>query len=180
MNEQILIENAKKGDKSALEELYKCSFNSLYKFVRYKVDTVEQAEDITAEAFVRAFENLVKFKGNSSFKTYVYTIAKNLVYKQYSEKQLVAFTNNEDIHSDLEYSKDLETEDQSDGEEKNNQDTIEVFQILKQLKNQEREILELRFLSNFSVKETAQTLKLSESNVKVTMHRALQKLKSLI
>lgn len=183
-DEKLLIQKAREGDASAMKALYDSCFKSLFKFVKYKVDRDELAEDITAEAFTRAFENIKKFKGKSSFKTYVYTIAKNLVYGQYKEQSQKVSLDEERQGDQLQNSN---YELQDDGMEnsegvvrKESEVSQEVKEILSGLNTKERGVIELRYLSEFSVRETAESLGMSQSNVKVITHRALNKLKKVV
>lgn len=184
MKEVELVQRAKQGDVSAMQQLYEGNFKSLWKFVKFRVDKDEITEDIVAEAFTRAFESIARFKHKSSFKTYVYTIAKNLViefYKQRDKKtvyrdEISRFEDNESQYRVL----NQPIENLSSKEECSNEHTKEVKEILSKLKEKERLVLELRYLSNFSVKQTAEVLKISESNVKVITHRAIKNCKLLI
>src|SRR5688572_22303841 len=88
MFDKDLIKKAKQKDKKALEKLYRQNFASLYKYIRFKVSTDEIAEDICAEAFTRAFENIDKFKETSSFKTWIYSIAKNIMFDWVKNKNV--------------------------------------------------------------------------------------------
>lgn len=65
--EKRIIKKAQDGDTGALESLFKEHFKSLFVFVMHKVDTKEDAEDITSEAFRKAFEKISTFKFKSSF-----------------------------------------------------------------------------------------------------------------
>ncbi|MCB0749058.1 MAG: RNA polymerase sigma factor [Ignavibacteriae bacterium] len=164
MDEKDLIKKAKNGDSYALEQLYEVNFNSLYRFIRFKVNTNEDAEDICSESFIRAFSNIKKFREKSSFKTYVYTIAKNLIIDYYKE-----------TNKTLPLNDDVVSDDNNLGKSKSV--TKEIKEIFSKLDKKESEILELRYLTNLSVKETAIVLNLSESNVKVIAHRAIEKAK---
>ena len=174
--EKLLIQKTREGNVSAMEAHYDSCFKSLFKFIKYKVDRDEVAEDITAEAFTRAFENIKKFKGKSSFKTYVYTIAKNLVYGQYKEQSQNVSLDEE--RQELE-DRSQEIEDSCDEEtvKKEKEISMEILDVLSNLSEKERGVIELRYLSEFSVRETAESLGMSESNVKVITHRALNKLR---
>lgn len=161
MEESKLISLAQQGDKQALELLYRSTVDSLYKFVRYKVDQKEICEDICQESYLRAFKNIGKFQGKSSFKTYVYTIAHNQIIDYYKTKQMTV---------ELDQDRKIEA-----NEPQENLNAVkQVESILQQLPEKERTVLELRFLSGFSVEETAESLSLSKPNIKVITHRALK------
>lgn len=174
MSESDLVKSAAAGNKTALEQLYMANVHGLYKFVRHKVETNEIAEDIVSEAFTRAFGALNNFEGRSSFKTYVYTIAKNLVIEHYKNRTKQVPVQADRLDRIAANSK-LEKSDTNDSVKER-----QIKDILIQLPKKYSEVLELRYLTNFTVKETAQTLGISDANVKVLTHRALQKCKELI
>lgn len=170
MSEENLIKKAKDGDKDAMKDLYKANFKSLYIFIRHKVDTHERAEDICSEAFIKSFEKISTFKENSSYKSWLYTIAKNLVYDWYAKKGK-EITAEEDAIDEVGSLKH---------EVGNNSDNLNlVRRILNQLQDNYREVLELRFLSNFNIKETAEAMEITEGNVKVLQNRALSKAREI-
>ncbi|KXK26954.1 MAG: RNA polymerase sigma factor SigY [candidate division WS6 bacterium OLB20] len=65
---QELIHAAQKGDPRALSELYKANFAWLYRYVRFRVTNDASAEDVCSEIFTKAFENIARFRAQSSFK----------------------------------------------------------------------------------------------------------------
>ena len=85
-SEKSLINLVKKGDKKAYEVLVlqyqdRLVF-SVYKFLK----DYELAQDIAQEAFVKAFKNIEKFRGDSSFYTWIYRIAINTAKNLLSSK----------------------------------------------------------------------------------------------
>ena len=85
-SEKSLINLVKKGDKKAYEVLVlqyqdRLVF-SIYKFLK----DYELAQDIAQEAFVKAFKNIEKFRGDSSFYTWIYRIAINTAKNFLSSK----------------------------------------------------------------------------------------------
>jgi RNA polymerase sigma-70 factor, ECF subfamily len=84
--ETEIVQKAKLGNKDALEKLYTENFKGLYVYVRHRISNDYTAEDIVSESFVKAFESIKSFKGESSFKTWVYTIARNKIIDWYRKK----------------------------------------------------------------------------------------------
>lgn len=200
-NEIELIEKAKARDAQAISILYENNIKIIYRFVLYKTNHRELAEDITSEVFVRAFEKIEQFKGNSSFKTWLYIIAKNLIIEWYRNKDKTTeliyepegtetleeeieiedvgnnhgCSKNESVFADPSSQKLRRTMATADKNEQL------LNKILSQLDNENyRQVLELRFLLNYTIKETAEELKLSEGNVKVIQNRALKKAREII
>ncbi|MDQ6985110.1 MAG: RNA polymerase sigma factor [Candidatus Dojkabacteria bacterium] len=174
--EKRVIEKAKNGDSKSREKLYREHFKSLYIFVRHKVNTNERAEDIVSESFLRAFEKLENFKGNSSFKSWLYTIGKHLVYDWYKSKDKTALVDDEN----LDYLRDENNETEDNESQKSKVENEKIIKaLLGSLKPRYKEVLELRFLLNYSLKETAKIMETTVGNVKVLQNRAIKKAKEL-
>ncbi|MCA9385720.1 RNA polymerase sigma factor [Candidatus Dojkabacteria bacterium] len=162
MSERKLITAAQNGDTVAMEKLYSATFNSLFKYIRFKVPSAEIAEDIVSEAYTRAFEKINSFKKRSSFKTFVYAIAKNLLIDFYRERKPLP----------LEEQIVAIADDKSRGLSREQSELL--AKSLKEMSALEREIVELRYMYGFSVRETAQAVGKSISNVKVISHRVIK------
>lgn len=168
MTEKHLVENAKARDPQAISTLYDNNIKHVYRFVYYKTNHKEIAEDITSEVFVRAFEQIEKFRGKSSFKTWVCTIAKNLVIEWYRNKERTTQLIYEPGAKEVE-----ETESNGESEKLLNS-------ILSGIKNERyQKILELRYLMNYTLKEIAAELNVTVGNAKVIQNRAIKNAKKV-
>lgn len=78
MDERDLITRAKQGDREAMGELYERHSRRVYTVVRRLVGDDHLAEDLSQEAWVRAFEKLHLFRGDSAFGTWIYRLATNV------------------------------------------------------------------------------------------------------
>lgn len=76
--EDALIRAARDGDYASFEKLYERYRVTVYRFVYQMVHKQDEAEDITQEAFVRAFQNLHRFREQAKFTTWIMRIAMNL------------------------------------------------------------------------------------------------------
>lgn len=76
--DEALIMAARNGDYSSFERLYEKHRTTVYRFVYQMVHRADEAEDITQEAFVRAFQNLDRFRKQAKFTTWILRIATNL------------------------------------------------------------------------------------------------------
>ena len=96
-NDINIINLVKKGDSRAFDILVvKYQDRLIYSVYKFCKD-LELSQDITQEAFVKAFRNIVKFRGESSFYTWIYRIAINTAKNYFSNKSRGAETYNEDI-----------------------------------------------------------------------------------
>lgn len=166
-SDEELVEKAQRGDEAAISALYSKYVKPIYRFCYWQTRTIEEAQDLSQQVFLEMIRSLASFQHRSSFKNWLYTIAKHLVSgwiaQKYKIPQLPIFdtVTNPDQWID---------EDNAAYKER------VVHDLLNTLKPAARKVLELRYLRGYSVKETAKALKLTESNVKVTTKRALETL----
>lgn len=77
ISDQQLVFKYLKGDEKALEILIKRYLKPIYSFTHRYVGNFQDAEDITQEVFIKVWRNLKKFDRKKSFKTWIFSIAKN-------------------------------------------------------------------------------------------------------
>jgi RNA polymerase sigma-70 factor, ECF subfamily len=77
-----LVERARKGDESALTELYRRHERRAYNLALRTIGNHWDAADVTQEAFIKAFKNLDSFKGEARFSTWLHRIVVNAAYDQ--------------------------------------------------------------------------------------------------
>ena len=153
-NDINIINLVKKGDSRAFDILVvKYQDRLVYSVYKFCKD-LELSQDITQEAFVKAFRNIDKFRGESSFYTWIYRIAINTAKNYFSNKSRGAETYNEDILdsalSDLSLNSDnpetlLAAEEMKDA----------VNQAFQNLPDEIRSTLSLREYDGLSYEEIA-------------------------
>jgi len=77
-SEKALIERCRRNDYEAFGRFVDAYQNRVYGFVRRMVPSLDEAEDITQEVFIRAFQHFANFDGRCSVKTWLFRIANNL------------------------------------------------------------------------------------------------------
>jgi len=85
-DEKDLIQQAKSGDKSAFGKLFDMYFTPIYRYLRLRCGNEQDAEDLSAEVFMRAWEKLPGFDlraGDSMFRSWLFRIAHNLLIDRY-------------------------------------------------------------------------------------------------
>lgn len=150
-------------EKNAQERLYQQHKDLLYRWLWQRLGNREEAEDICHDAFVKAFSHLQEFRQEASFKNWLFQIAKNLLadhWRKHYRLKTVSFEEYFDIQQE-----EVMSDENKAGK---------AQAILEKLSPQYREILEYRFLRNYSLKETAEALGISENNVKVRQYRAIK------
>src|SRR6201997_4976253 len=76
-DEMALVQAAKGGDVSAFEQLVRRYDRNIFRIAQHITQNREDAEDVVQDAFLKAFENLEQFQGNSKFYTWLVRIAVN-------------------------------------------------------------------------------------------------------
>ena len=173
-----LVERARDGDRSAFEELVDLFQEAIFRMVYYRTRSRMDAEDLTQEIFIRAFENLSKLRDLERFRTWLFRMAINRVRDFYRKKRVLGFfrTVEDDTDADL---ADVEIQDDPGA-----LDYIIRQEFWKQVKSfsnmlsrLEREVFFLRFMDHLNIREIAQVMDKSESTVKTHLYRGLKKFK---
>ncbi len=174
MNEEVekLVLSAKKGCKTAYGKIYEIYIKKIYRYVYFMVYSKELAEDITQNAFIKAWISLPGFdQKRGTFQSYLYAIARNLVFDFQRKRKEISLEVIADI---LPSNEDLE--------EIVNQSMVkEITQkALSTLEDEEKEIVVLRYFEEMSYAEIGKILGKGEGAVRVRLHRILKKLKAYL
>ena len=181
--EKILLEKARKGDVDAFEMLIReherKAFNIAYRFLK----NADDAEDITQEAFLRAFRSIKKFKGQSSFSTWLYRIINNTCIDFVRAKQNKI---TDSIDKTIQYDNE-ELELQIPGDQNDPVDmaeTAEISQLMQSmlalLPDDQKMAIILRDIQGFSYQEISEITGVGMGTVKSRINRGRMALKELI
>jgi RNA polymerase sigma-70 factor, ECF subfamily len=172
--EKHIIESAIRGESEAFGLLYDRYQPQIYRFIYLKVGHREEAEDLTHQVFVNAWQNVEKYEFRSlPFSSWLYRIARNQVVDYYRSYKGNKEQNLETI-AELKADHSIElTLDTSLAFKK-------VQGALTRLNPDYQDILIMRFTEDMSPKEIAAALGKSVGAVKVAQHRALANLKELL
>jgi RNA polymerase sigma-70 factor (ECF subfamily) len=178
-NEAAFVAAAKAGDLSAFEDLVNRYERKIFRLSQHITQNNEDAQDVTQEAFLKAFEHLGEFQGNSRFYTWLVRIAVNQALMKLRKRH------NKDISLDAELegednSMPRELEDWGPSPEQRYAQT-ELAGILStvigELDPSFRVVFQLRDIDELSTEETAEALGLSVPAVKSRLLRARLKLR---
>lgn len=169
-----LVENAVRGKASAFGLLYDHYQPKIYRFVLIKIGKREDAEDITHQVFLNAWQNISNYKDQGfPFSSWLYRIAKNQVIDRYRTKKQDVGLENVDYERFIDFAideKNLETKIQLEG----------VMKAIGNLKQDYQDIIIMRFIEDLSIKEVASAVEKSEGAVKLMQHRAIKELKKVL
>lgn len=164
------------GDRSAFEALFRKYQAPIFGFVCRMVGS-EEAYDLTQEVFLRALRALHAFKGECSFRTWLYTIARNVCFNHCREKRRKQLFE-EVLGGETEDDEGESVADLPDmaGDVTKLVETRELQQlvahIMKSMPEEQRLLITLRDFDGLSYEEVAQITEMSIGNVKSKLHRA--------
>lgn len=171
-----LVKQAQSGASDAFAALYEHFYDSIFRYVSFKIGNASEAEDITAEVFVRMIESIHKFKWQGyPFSSWLYRIAHNLVvdhYRRRSRKQMVSLENTKPILHAAAFDSDAHMDLQLT--------MAEVMKAMESLTDLQREVITLRFAAGLSVAETARAIGKKDNAVKSLQHAGLVKLRRIM
>jgi len=179
-DEQI-ISDYLKGDKESLEILIKRYLKPIYGFIYKYLNNVHDAEDIAQETFVRTWKNLKKFDKEKSFKTWIFTIAKNISIDFLRKKSNVPFSDFEDedgFNAFINNMPDLSPSPNKIVEQKEASDVL--ISAMDELSLKNRTALYLRYNNDMSFREISESLNEPIHTVKSRCRRGLSALKKII
>ncbi|MBI2050371.1 MAG: RNA polymerase sigma factor [Parcubacteria group bacterium] len=175
-SDQFLIASSIAGDEQAFGTLYDKYVEDIYRFVVMRVRNTHEAQDVTAEVFLKAWQYVsVQKKYIKDFRALLYRIARNVVIDHYrsSQKEVAAF-DEDGLESVEDMSSNIVENIQ------HNDDMRLVFQVLDQLSDDHRELIILRYVQDLSIKEIAEAQGKTNGAIRVALHRAVKQIKTLI
>lgn len=172
---KLVYQVTKNHDPEAFASLYDLYVGRIYRFIFFKVNRKEEAEDLTSDVFLKTWQYLTEKtdKEIKSFSGLIYQVARNSLVDWYRAK-----ANRPEFS--LEQAPDVE---EIPGEDKMvanlmvNESAKVLLKHVRQMKQEYQEVILLRYIEELSIKEIAQIIKKSPINVRVTLHRATNILK---
>ena len=162
-DERTLIEAAQ-ADPARFVDLYERYFHLVYGYVIRRTGSRAEAEDITSDVFERALTNLARYEWRGlPFSAWLYRIAANAIADRRRQIQRDAADAPPDV-PDTRESEEIERR-------------AMLFQLVERLPEMQRQVIEMRFVDQKSIREIANALDRSEGAVKQLQLRALENLR---
>ncbi|MGB8651217.1 MAG: sigma-70 family RNA polymerase sigma factor, partial [Mycobacteriales bacterium] len=172
-----LVQRAQAGDAEAFGELYDRYVDQVYRYVAYRVGSVQLAEDLTSETFLRALRRIGSFtwQGRDVGAWFV-TIARNLIADHYKSGRYRLELTTDDVTE----SGSAPVQAGPEGEVLEAMQNKVLLEAVKQLNAEQQECIVLRFLQGLSVAETAQVMGKNDGAIKALQYRAIRTLGRLL
>jgi RNA polymerase sigma-70 factor (ECF subfamily) len=170
--EDNLSSRSLRKDKQAFVKIYNLYVDDIYRFIYFKVGHKEEAQDITSDVFLKAWNYIAlnKIDKSKNLKALFYKIARNTIVDYYRSKKDTSPLENLE-NTDL---KDIKQDPQALTEIKD--DYERILKLLNNLKEEYKEIIILKHINELSWKEISQTLSKSKGSLRVLLHRATKAL----
>ncbi len=179
-----LVQRAKSGDLSAFDALMIRYRDRLYAVLYNMTMNADDAADLVQESFVKAFKSLAKFKGKSSFYTWLYRIGVNLALTHLKRRKIRKFFSFDQASQDGGVSKELEAVSSSSSNSVksalNNELHQKLNEALSKLSDKHRTIVVLFEIDGLGHKEIAKIMNCTEGTVRSRLHYAKQQLQSYL
>jgi len=171
MDDLKIIESCLLGNTQVFSRLIDNYKNMVYNLAYRMSSNSHEAEDISQEAFLRAYQSLVRFNPSYKFSTWLYQITLNII---------------RDLDSPIEKDDSefyIQPADSTNNPEQiitRQEDAREIQQAIRSLPLKYREVIVLRHLQDLSYIEISNILKLPQGTVKVRLYRAREQLKKIL
>lgn len=160
-----MIEKAQNGDEQAMTSLITLHKGLVFTIISRMTNDYHMSEDLTQDTFIRAFVNIGKVKSGEHFRPWLCTIARNIVrdyFRKSKSNATISFDQVKEFHGQW---------------DETTRRRVIVQNALAKLAEKDRILLTLTYYEGLSLREVAEAMKMTESNVKVRVHRARKKLR---
>ena len=179
MEIKTAINKAKENNQIAFNFLLDTFWNDIYGFLLKRTQNENDAEDITIQTFSKAFDKIKTYNEDYKFKTWLFTIAKNIHVDQIRKRKSSvshekAQDHNERVHGIIDETPSIEDKIITE------QNLAKLLQDIKKLKPHYQEVINLRYFQEYSYQEISDELEEPMNNVKVKLLRAKKLLAEII
>ena len=158
----------------SLESIYNQYHKNVYNYIAFRINNHHDAEELASDVFVKAIHKWESYNHNFPMEAWLIGIAKNTV-TDYLRRTMRRQYSPLDSIVEL-----ISTDRRPEEVVVINEESKKLMQAMVQLKDKERQILSMKFATELKHSEIAKILKISESHVGVTVHRAMSKLRKLM
>ena len=175
-SEMDYIKRIREGETALFSIFLDKYAQAIHSLIQQIITSVEDAEELTQDTFIKAYNKLSSFKGDCKFSTWLYRIAYNTAISATRKKKMIFPTIDESI---IERIADNEVDILLDQDE-NEIVLAKLDKAITCLNIEDKAIITLFYKENKPINELSEILDLSVANVKVKLHRARKKLYLMI
>jgi len=165
----VLLERWRAGDEEAGQTLFARHFDSIYGFFETKCEA--DADELTQATFLACLRARDQFRSESSFRTYLFTIARNELYRVLRTRQ------RRDAKLDFELSSIAELVSTPGTRMARNQEHRRLIEALQHLPVEQQTLLELHYWEDMDIAELAQVFDAPTATIRTRLHRARKALR---
>ena len=170
------MEAARRGDRDAFNELVRVTYRDIYALAYRLTGNRDDAGDVVQDAYVRAYRAIRRFRGDSSFSTWMYRITSNCASTHLSRRTR---QRTEELSDDVPIV-DLRPEQDPSLRAEAAVLRHHIDRAIRALPERLRQVVVLRDLHDLSHSEIATELGITPSAAKVRLHRARQRLRTVL
>lgn len=178
-SDQALARRAR-TDREAFGALYERHVAAIYRYVFYRVGSVEDAEDLTARVFARALKHIHNYNDRGvPFTAWLYRIAHNVVanfHRDNSRRPAIPLDEVETLHEPASQSDHADADQRIDGE----RDRQRLLRAIRMLPPERQHLIVLKFVEQLQNAEIGQIMNRSEGAIKSLYHRTLLQLREFM
>jgi len=164
-DEESLVRRAQKQDQEAFAQIYEEYFDKIYRYITLKIGDAVEAEDLTQQVFLNTLRSISSFKWRGKpFSAWLYRIAHNQVVDYLRKKKKVTVPLEENLVS------------AGDNPQQSAERKLDIERVLaaaRHLTGAQREVISLRFTSEFSIAQVAEVMGKSQGAVKALQHSGI-------
>ncbi len=178
-----LVEQARYGDQKAYAQLLGKYRDAIYFMLLKMINNPIDAEDLTIEAFGKAFKNLNQYTPNFAFSTWLFKIASNncIDFIRKQRTNTVSLDQSVDEDDNLSPSSLIQSDTPDPEATMINEQKIRLMRdVVTKLKPRYRTLIELRYFSEYSYEEIAEQMELPIGTVKAQLFRARELLMNIL
>lgn len=175
MQFEAAMQKIRSGDKQGLQEIYEEYIGLIYAIVKDVLKSKENAEDVTSDFFIRLWDKADTFQSGRGHKTWITTIARNMAIdylRKYGKEEIREFSEEPEAEAALgghaELDSPVEREVLAD---------MTITEALSGLKENEKQIMNMKILGDMTFQEIAGTLRISIGTVTWRYQNAVKKLR---
>lgn len=172
MPKEKTVERGVENELKSLEEVCSSTWEPLYRFIYYKVQNREEAEEITQETYVKALSRFGKTNVKpDNYLGFLKTVSLNILRDRWRRRK------RRGVHMNLEK---ITLEELALGPEESYARREIIENALKKLSEEQRKVIELRIIKGYSVVEAGKIMNKKDGTIRVLQYRALKALTKIL